>query len=79
MISLVEKASDTWDESLLTFQSCINGTFHSSVGESPHFLLYGADKRLLYDLFQETNTPSCKDNYADYLSNRNKSIFSSTK
>lgn len=57
MRSLVDKASNTWDESLLMIQSCINGTFHSSIGESPHFLLYGTDKRLPYDLFRKQQHP----------------------
>lgn len=56
MRSLVDKISDTWDESLLTIHSCISGTFHSSISESHHFLLYGTDKRLPYDLFQEITT-----------------------
>jgi len=79
MRSLVDATSDIWDESLLTTQSCINSTFHSPLGDTPHFLLYGMDKRLPYDLFDENQVPSYNDNYDEYLLNRNKSIFQITK
>ncbi|ROT69657.1 hypothetical protein C7M84_012131 [Penaeus vannamei] len=46
MRSLVDHTSDNWDDLLLTIQSAINSTFHSSLGNTPYFLLYGTDKRL---------------------------------
>ncbi|ROT65769.1 Retrovirus-related Pol polyprotein [Penaeus vannamei] len=58
--SLVD-TSDNWDDLLLTIQSAINSTFHSSLGDTPHFLLYGSDKRLPYDLFQTRRKPEYSD------------------
>ncbi|ROT77725.1 hypothetical protein C7M84_003587 [Penaeus vannamei] len=67
MRSLVDTTSDNWDDLLLTIQSAINSTFHSSLGDTPHFLLYGSDKRLPYDLFQTRRKPEYSDSYAEYL------------
>ncbi|ROT65768.1 hypothetical protein C7M84_016256 [Penaeus vannamei] len=61
MRSLVDTTSDNWDDLLLTIQSAINSTFHSSLGDTPHFLLYGSDKRLPYDLFQTRRKPEYSD------------------
>lgn len=44
MTSLVDKTSDTWDESPLTVQSCINGIFHISM-VNPLILSYMAQIR----------------------------------
>jgi len=79
MRSLVDTTSDNWDDSLLTIQSAINSTFHSSLGDTPHFLLSGTDKRLPYDLFQTRRQPEFSDSYAEYLLNRNKIAFRKAK
>jgi len=79
MRSLVDTTSDNWDDLLLTIQSAINSTFHSSLGDTPHFLLYGSDKRLPYDLFQTRRKPEYSDSYAEYLLNRNKIAFQKAK
>ena len=75
MRSIIDTSSGSWDDDILTIQSCINSTFHSSLGDTPHFILYGQDKRLPYDLFENKPEPNYGDNYAKFLVNRNKVIF----
>ena len=67
---LVDDSKDDWDALLPTVQSAINSTFHSSLGDSPHFLLTGQDKRLPYELLEMKPRPLYADNYANYLVSR---------
>ena len=48
--TVVNAHQDNWDECLPEVQSAINSAYNVSVGDTPHFLLYGYDKILPYDL-----------------------------
>ncbi|ROT77243.1 integrase core domain containing protein [Penaeus vannamei] len=76
---LVDDSKDDWDALLPTVQSAINSTFHSSLGDSPHFLLTGQDKRLPYELLEMKPRPLYADNYANYLVSRQQQAFQQAK
>ena len=48
--TVVNAHQDNWDDCLPEVQSAINSAYNVSVGDTPHFLLYGYDKILPYDL-----------------------------
>ncbi|ROT64344.1 hypothetical protein C7M84_017688 [Penaeus vannamei] len=76
---LVDDSKDDWDALLPTVQSAINSTFHSSLGDGPHFLLTGQDKRLPYKLLEMKPRPLYADNYANYLVSRQQQTFQQAK
>ncbi|XP_063596236.1 uncharacterized protein LOC134773090 [Penaeus indicus] len=76
---LVDDSKDDWDVLLPTVQSAINSTYHSSLGDSPHFLLTGQDKRLPYELLEMRPRPLYADNYAEYLVSRQQRAFQQAK
>ncbi len=44
----------------------INGSVNDSTGKSPHYILFGVDKRLLYDLLTSSKQPTYNiDSYAE--------------
>ena len=51
-------------------QMVLNNTVNSTVGESPHFLLYGYEKRLPLSLLDDAKPPAKCYNYDDYITNR---------
>ena len=54
-----------WDYWVPTIQAAINNYFHSSLGDIPHFILYGEDRRLPYELLEQHPTPVYGD--GDYV------------
>ncbi|XP_047471352.1 uncharacterized protein LOC125026795 [Penaeus chinensis] len=76
---LVDDSKYDWNVLLPTVQSAINSTYHSSLGDSPHFLLTGQDKRLPYELLEMKPRPLYADNYADYLVSRQQRAFQQAK
>ncbi|XP_042873506.1 uncharacterized protein LOC122254087 [Penaeus japonicus] len=42
-----------WDEWIPIIQMAINSTYHSTLGDIPHFILYGEDRRLPYELIEQ--------------------------
>ena len=77
--TLTHRSDETWDDSIPTVQSAVNGTYHSSLGDTPHFLLYGWDKRLPYELLEQQRPPNYSGNYAEALAARNREIFVQAK
>ncbi|KAK8720750.1 hypothetical protein OTU49_013126, partial [Cherax quadricarinatus] len=41
----VNPSCTTWDEAIPDVQCTLNSSLNSSIGETPHFALYGYDKR----------------------------------
>ncbi len=41
---------ETWEDWLSHVAAFINGSVNSSTGKTPHYILYGSEKRLLYDV-----------------------------
>ena len=54
---VVQEFHMTWDEWIPQIASAINSSINASIGESPHFVIYGDDKRLPYDLLLEKPGP----------------------
>ena len=55
----------TWDTWLSHISASINSSYNSSINESPHFVLYGTDKRLPYDILLAKPQPLYNpENYA---------------
>ena len=46
----------------------MNNTVNESVGEAPHFLLYGYDKRMPVNILDDAPPPQRTYNYDDYIS-----------
>ena len=46
-----------WDHWIPTVQAAINSSYHRSLGDIPHFILYSHDRRLPYELLQQAQTP----------------------
>ena len=59
-----------WDTYVDDVQMVLNNSVNSTVGESPHFLLYGYEKRLPLSLLDEAKPPKQTYNYEDYIENR---------
>ncbi len=56
---------DTWEEWLPHVAASINSTYNSSIGETPHFVVFGVDKRLPYDVLLDHPRPLYNpDDYA---------------
>ncbi len=48
---------ETWEDWLSHVAASINGSVKSSTGKTPHYILYGFDKRLPYDVFVPSPVP----------------------
>ena len=49
-------------------QLTINSAVNSSTGETPHFLLYGVERRMPFSILDDTVQPRCNYTYSDYVS-----------
>ena len=54
----------TWDQWITHIAASINSAYNSSINESPHFVIFGTDKRLPYDILLDKPQPVY--NSADY-------------
>ncbi len=61
---LVNDLHDGWEDWLLQIAAPRNSSVSKSMGKSPHYILYGVEKRLLYDLL--AIAPQLVCNFADY-------------
>ncbi len=48
---------ETWEDWLSHVAASINGSINSSTGKTPHYILYGFDKRLPYDALVHSPVP----------------------
>jgi len=62
---VTNRFSQTWDTFLSHIAASINSSYNASISESPHFVLFGVDKRLPYDILLNKPEPVYNpDNYA---------------
>lgn len=54
---IVNGLHDNWDDWLPHVAACINSSVCESTGKAPHYILYGVDKRLPYDLLAGPRKP----------------------
>lgn len=56
---------ESWEDWLPQVAASINGSVNSSTGKTPHYIIYGSDKRLPYDVLIQSPTPVYSmDDYA---------------
>ncbi len=61
---VVNDLQNNWENWLPQVTACINSSVNESTGKSPHYILYGVDKRLPYDLIASQRKPV--NNIDDY-------------
>ena len=62
---VVNDLQDNWEDWLPQVAACINSSVSESTGKSPHYILFGSDKRLPYDLLTSGGKPVYNiDDYA---------------
>ena len=54
---VVNSLHDDWEDWLPHIAACINSSVCESTGKSPHYILYGVDKNLPYDLLASPQYP----------------------
>ena len=73
--TLVTPSSTDWDSVLDDVQFAINSIVNKSTGETPHYLLYGYDKRTPYSLVDDAVPPRRTYNYDDYIAYRTRKSY----
>ena len=68
-----------WDVVLPLVQIALNTSFHSSVGDNPHFLVYLNDKKLPFEIWSENVSYSCVNDYVVAMLNRRQHIYESVQ
>ena len=64
ILRFVTNADSAWDVQIPLVACSLNSAFHSSINESPHFVLFGTDKRLPHELLSAEARPLyCFDDY----------------
>ncbi len=48
---------ESWEDRLPHLAACINGSVNSSTGKTPHYIVYGSETRLPYDLLVQPCAP----------------------
>ncbi len=62
---LVGKFHESWQDSLLHVNACINATINSSTGKAPHSIVFGHDKCFPFDMLEQPRIPLYSvDDYA---------------
>jgi len=72
--SLASSGSE-WDLWIPIIQMAINNTFHSTLGDTPHFVVYGEDRRLPYELLDQSPRPTYTDDYASRIIRKKQEIY----
>lgn len=64
VLRFIANSTAVWDECIPQVACSLNSAIHSSINESPHFILYGTDKRLPYEFLSSAPQPLyCLDDY----------------
>ena len=63
--TLIDPYSITWDSLIPHVKCALNTQINAATGETPHYILYGEDKKLPYELLN--STPSPVYNIEDYV------------
>ena len=79
MKTLVPDNDHNWDDKVPTIQSSINSSYHAALGDIPHFVVYGRDKRLPYDLLNSSPRPNYTDQYIPTMLKNKQDIFKTTR
>ena len=59
------KFQESWQDWLPHVAACINGSVNASIGKTPHYVVFGSEKRLPYDLLVQPRKPLYSlDDYA---------------
>ena len=70
----------TWDNWLSHIAASVNSSYNSSINESPHFVIFGEDKRLPYDMLLSKPQPLYNvENFAKVLVTSFQRIHQSVK
>ena len=54
---VVSQLNDSWQDWLPHVASSINGSINASTGKTPHYIIYGTEKRLPYDVLLQPRVP----------------------
>ena len=54
---------DSWEDWLPQVAATINGSINSSVGKTPHYIIYGCDKLLPYEVLSQPQEPVYTEDY----------------
>ncbi len=63
--TLVGDSSSTWQEWMPPVMASLNSSLHKSIEDTPHYVVYGQDFRLLYSLLLKEEDPVY--NFDDYV------------
>ena len=64
VLRFIADSSSAWDECIPQVACSLNSAIHSSINESPHFILFGTDMRLPYEFLSSEPRPLyCVDDY----------------
>ena len=77
---IFDKEHGDWDNYLPEVQLTINAGHHSSINESPHYLIFAQDIRLPYDLHNQPRSPVYNpDDYAGIVKRRKQLAFQAAR
>lgn len=77
--TLVTPSTEDWDLTLEDIQFTLNNTVNESIGETPHFLLYGYQKRMPNSLLDDAAPPRRTYNYEDYIAWKTRRTYETVK
>ncbi len=63
--TLVGDVSSTWHEWMPQVMASLNSSLHKSIGDTPHYIVFGQDHRLPYTFLLKDEEPIC--NFTDYV------------
>ena len=73
--TLAYSGKSNWCEFIPAVQGSLNGTYHSSLKDTPDFLMNGHDKRMPWELIEKDVLPLYTDNYAERLVRETQSAY----
>ena len=77
--TMVTSMTEDWDRYIDDVQLVINNSVNVTTSESPHYLLYGYQKRLPVTLLDNVNPPRKTYNYDDFIAERCLNYFKTVK
>ncbi len=63
--TLVDDVSFTWHEWMPQLMASLNSSLHKSIGDTPHYIVFGRDLRLPYSFLLKEEEPMY--NFDDYV------------
>ena len=73
--TLVAPKTVDWDLCLDDIQLAINNTVNQATGETPHFILYGVERRLPFTLLDDSSPSASYGSYDNYVSFRTRQAW----